>query len=110
MGSLETSVLEQLWTHRDGATPAEVHDALADLAYTTVMTILTRLWKKGRVDRTPRGRTFVYRAVVTEAELVAERMEHALDQTRNRRAALSHFVTGLSAKDEKLLRSLLEER
>ena len=31
-----------------GATPREVKDALAgDLAYTTVMTILARLWRKG---------------------------------------------------------------
>ncbi len=72
MGSLEAAVLEQLWARPEGATPAAVHDALgADLAYTTVMTILTRLWKKGLVDREPQGRSFAYRPLVSEAELVA---------------------------------------
>jgi predicted transcriptional regulator len=111
MGSLETAVLEQLWSHPNGATPAEVHDALgADLAYTTVMTILARLWKKGLAEREPRGRSFAYRPMVSEAELAAKRMGTALEQTRDRRAALSQFVSGLSAKDERLLRKLLEDR
>jgi len=111
MGSLETTVLEQLWATPGGATPAQVHEALGtDLAYTTVMTVLTRLWKKGLVDRSPYGRSFTYRPVVSEAELAARRMDLALDQTRDRRAALSQFVNSLSVKDERLLRKLLEER
>ena len=111
MGSLETTVLEHLWATPSGATPAEVHAALGtDLAYTTVMTILTRLWKKELVEREPHGRSFKYRPVVSEAELAARRMDRALQQSRDRRAALSQFVNGLSTKDERVLRKLLEDR
>ena len=111
MGSLEATVLEYLWGTPEGATPAEVHDELgADLAYTTVTTILTRLWKKGLVDREPRGRSFSYAPNVSEAEHVARRMGRALEQSHDRRAALNHFVNNLSAKDGRLLRTLLEER
>jgi predicted transcriptional regulator len=50
----------------------------------------------------------VYRAGVTEADLAATRMRAALEQTRNREAALARFVDELSSKDEHLLRRLLE--
>lgn len=111
MGSLEAAVLEQLWAQGSGVTPAEVHANLEiELAYTTVMTILTRLWKKGLATREEHGRTYVYRPAVTEAELAARRMRLVLEQTRDRQGALSQFVSGLSAKDEKLLRKLLGDR
>jgi len=111
MGSLETAVLAQLWAHPDGATPSEIlSDLTIDVAYTTVTTILARLWKKRLVEREARGRTFVYRSLLSESELAARRIESVLEQTHDRRAALSQFVDGLSAKDGRLLRKLLEER
>lgn len=111
MGSLETAVLEQLWSHPDGATPGQVHDGLtAEVAYTTVTTILTRLWNKGLAAREQHGRSYLYRPLVSEAELAARRMGVVLEQTRDRQAALSQFVSALSAKDEKLLRKLLGGR
>lgn len=57
MGALETRVLEELWGSGGALTPAQVQAAIdGDLAYTTVMTILTRLWKKGQVTRSRSGR------------------------------------------------------
>lgn len=109
-GALERAVLECLWAEPDGATPGEVRAVLGeDLAYTTVMTILRRLWQKGLVDREKDGRAHVYRARVSEAEFAATGMHRALSATTDGPAALSRFVGGLSAKDERALRQILEE-
>lgn len=108
MGSLEAEVLTQLWGLDGPATPRQVLAALdADLAYTTVMTILIRLCKKGLVERQRRGRAYAYRAVVTEAELTARRMRAMLDRSRDREAALSRFVDELPVREERALRRIL---
>lgn len=109
MGSLESKVLTELWAADRGLTPAEVLDALGeDLAYTTVMTILTRLWKKDLLARERRGRAFVYCPLVNEAEHAASRMRAQLDRVSDREAVLSRFVGSLSRRDERTLRSALE--
>jgi predicted transcriptional regulator len=108
MGTLEAEVLRQLWDSREPATPGQVHEALgADIAYTTVMTVLTRLWQKGLVDRERQGRAYAYRALVTEADLTAGRMRDALDRAQDREAVLSRFVDTLSTRDAKALRKVL---
>ncbi len=110
MGSLENAVLQELWARPNGATPSEVLDALAeDLAYTTVMTVLTRLWTKDLVDRERRGRAYAYVAKVSEADLAASRMHDTLRRVKDRQAALGRFVGTLSRRDEKALRRLLDD-
>lgn len=79
-----------------------------DLAYTTIMTILTRLHAKGAVSREREGRAFAWRAVSDEAGLAALRMRRVLDGETDRGAVLARFVTGLSAGDESVLRELLD--
>lgn len=109
-GLLEAEVLAALWSSDEGATPGEVHQAMGDgLAYTTVMTILSRLWKKGLVDRERQGRAYRYRPKVTEAELAAQRMRRHLDQVGDREAALLTFVGLLGAKDARALRRIVEQ-
>ena len=109
MGALEQDVLRQVWSKPEGITPGEVLEGLdADLAYTTVMTILTRLWKKGLVDRTQRGRAYAYLPAVSEAELAATRMRETLSRTADREATLSRFVDSLSRRDEAALRRILD--
>ena len=108
MGALEADVLRRLWDAGEPATPGQVHQALgADIAYTTVMTVLTRLWNKGLVDRERQGRAYAYRALVSEADLSARRMREELVRARNREAVLSRFVDTLSARDAKALRKVL---
>jgi predicted transcriptional regulator len=109
MGELEHDVLVQLWAMPDGGTPADVLEALGEsLAYTTVMTILSRLWQKGLVDRERRGRAYLYRPKVSEAELAANRMRASLLNASDRKKVLSHFVEGLSAREARTLRALLD--
>jgi predicted transcriptional regulator len=108
MGELESEVLGLLWAADGALTPNEVLDRLGGgIAYTTAMTILSRLWQKGLAEREPRGRAFAYRPAVTEAELAAQRMRATLDRTNDREAALARFVGTLSKKDEQALRRLL---
>lgn len=109
MGSLEAEVLATLWAMDDGGTPGEVLDRVGGgLAYTTVMTILTRLWRKELVTRVREGRAYRYRPHLSEAEFAAARMQEQLDQAGDREAALSRFVGSLSRKDERILRKLLQ--
>lgn len=110
MGELESDVLSLLWAADTPLTPGEVLERLGDgLAYTTAMTILTRLWQKGLVEREQRGRAYAYWPAITEAELAAQRMQATLDHVRDREGALSRFVGSLSKKDERTLRSVLSQ-
>ncbi|MGI5469563.1 BlaI/MecI/CopY family transcriptional regulator [Streptomyces sp. CA-132043] len=109
-GELEAQVLSVLRLSSGPATAAWVQERLdGDLAYTTVMTILSRLLTKGAVTRERLGRAFVWQAASDEAGLAALRMRRVLDGEADREAVLASFVTALSADDERLLRGLLHE-
>lgn len=74
LGELEQAVMQILWASPEAMSVREVHARLApdrDLAYTTVMTVLDRLTKKGIVRRNLDGRAWHYRPVATWAELVS---------------------------------------
>jgi predicted transcriptional regulator len=110
MGELEAAVMEVLWDRGGWLTPGEVHEVLAarrPLAYTTVMTILVRLWQKGRLERERDGRAFAYRPLDTREEHAARRMRELLTDVTDRPAVLSHFLNGLPAADRAQLRRLL---
>ncbi|WP_245703131.1 BlaI/MecI/CopY family transcriptional regulator [Streptomyces lushanensis] len=107
-GELESLVLAALRQAPGPVTAAWVQERLGgDLAYTTVMTILTRLQAKRAVTRERAGRSFEWRAASDEAGLAALRMRKVLDAEADREAVLARFVTALSADDERLLRDLL---
>ena len=109
-GALERDVLTALWRAAAPLTPGEVRGQLdGDLAYTTVMTVLARLFDKGLVDRSTRGRAFAYAPLVSESELVAKQMASALSSTRDHTGALGGFVGGLNKRDRAALRALLAE-
>ncbi|MFV2121599.1 BlaI/MecI/CopY family transcriptional regulator [Streptomyces sp. Act-28] len=109
-GELEAEVLTALRSASRPVTAAYVQERLGrGLAYTTVITILTRLQAKGAVVRQRAGRAFEWTAVADEAGLVALRMRRLLDAEADREAVLSRFVTALLPDDERLLRDLLAQ-
>jgi len=109
-GELEAAVLTVLQAAGSPLPPAEVRDRLgAGLAYTTVVTILSRLHDKGVLVRRKAGRAFLYAPVADEPGLAARRMAQMLDAEPDREAVLARFVSGLSGKDEELLRRMLGE-
>lgn len=110
LGELERVVMEQLWAASDALTVREVHEQLAasrDLAYTTVMTVLDRLAKKGLTERERDGKAWRYRAAAPREELVADLMRDALDGAGDRGAALVRFVDQVSDEEAALLREAL---
>jgi predicted transcriptional regulator len=111
IGELEHQVLTAIWQSDRGLTPAETLDGLGgSIAYTTVLTVLTRLWQKDLLFRSREGKAHRYEAAVTEADLVAGRMRAALDTASNHELAMSRFVGSLSASEAEALRALLKPR
>jgi len=110
-GALEQRVLDCVWKLGE-ATVADVHAAFADShAYTTVMTTLDRLYKKGALARRKRGRAFVYAAARSRAELergIAGRLLRALLHGGHTSAepVLSTLVDAVSERDRDLLDEL----
>lgn len=107
-GALEQEVLSALWAADTPMTPAAVQTELgADLAYTTIKTILDRLHDKGLVTRTREGKAYAYSPVVEQADLAAGAMRAALEGSSDRPAVLSKFLGEISAADAELIRGLL---
>jgi len=103
-------VLAVLWAANGPMSPAEVGSALPNgYAYTTVMTVLTRLWNKGLVARHARGRGYAYQPVLSESELATRRMAETLAAAGDRADVLACFVGTLSKRDVKQLRRLLDD-
>ncbi|MFJ8543328.1 BlaI/MecI/CopY family transcriptional regulator [Streptomyces sp. NPDC093586] len=109
-GELEALVLSALREADGPASAGWVQERLGgDLAYTTVVTILTRLLAKGVVTRERSGRSFAWTPASDQAGLAAHKMRKVLDGRSDREAVLASFVTSLEPDDERLLRELLDQ-
>ncbi|WP_037909288.1 BlaI/MecI/CopY family transcriptional regulator [Actinacidiphila yeochonensis] len=107
-GELESEVLAALWAAGEPIGAGTVREQVAgEPAYTTVLTILTRLHHKGLVVRTRAGRSHLYAPVRDEAGQAAAGMRELLEHGGDRAAVLARFVSELPAEDEKLLEQLL---
>lgn len=105
LGPLEADVLRALWASEG---PTSVRDVLERLnegrskpyAYTTIMTVLSRLAEKGILSRRRRGRGYVYEAAVRDpAEIAVRDVLRDFGQT-----AVAHFVEEARADPELLAR------
>ncbi len=111
-GELSGLVLDILQRAGRPLTPGEVLGRLqgagaGPLAYTTVVTILSRLHAQGIANRSRAGRAYAYQATAGHAQLAARRMRRVLDAEDDRADVLASFVDGLSTRDERVLRELL---
>ncbi|MFP4636281.1 MAG: BlaI/MecI/CopY family transcriptional regulator [Nitriliruptoraceae bacterium] len=114
LGTLEYEVMRALWQ----TAPASVHAVReqvnrrrsgdAQLAYTTVMTVLARLHDKGVVDRERRGRGYDYTPAFDEAQLVEHLGRREVSELLDRygEVALAQFAAALEQADPQLLRRL----
>jgi len=115
-GELEAAALAVLQAAGSALTPGQVRDRLGEqpggghLAYSTVVTILSRLYAKGVLIRSRSGRAYSYAPVADEPGLAARRMRGVLEAEPDREAVLARFVSGMSPADEQLLRRMLAEQ
>ena len=109
-GMLEDEVLAVLWRHGRAMSAAEVRDELGgEPAYTTVMTTLARLYRKGLATRVRRGRGYAYSPSVDEAGHTAAAMNDLLRRRSDHAAVLARFVSELAPEDERVLQRLLRD-
>lgn len=107
-GAREAEILDLLQRADGALTPGEVTERLGDdLAYSSVVTILTRMHTKGLLTRTARGRAYAYAPVTDDAGFAARRMRSVLEERPDREAVLARFADELSDHDAGLLRQLL---
>jgi predicted transcriptional regulator len=117
LGPLEQELLSALWM-RGSATVREMLDAGGiNLAYTTVMTTLDRLYKKQLLNRSAEGRAFRYSPRYTQEELekaaVGETVRQMLGSGEAAALPLSYLVEAVSEHDAGLLddlQRLLDEK
>jgi predicted transcriptional regulator len=111
-GSLEHEVLLCLAAAKGPLTAADVQNEIGGLAYTTVMTTLSRLHAKAAIERTLRGRAYEYTLVggtqAAQSNMTAHQMVKLLDEEADRASVLTRFVAALKPEDERLLTDLLE--
>ncbi len=112
-GALEREVIACVAAADHPLTPAEVLAELdRGLAYTTVMTTLSRLHDKGALVREVDGRAFRYSLAATvemlESSLTARQMRRLLEAGTDRAGVLARFVADLEPDDERVLAQLLQ--
>lgn len=110
LGPLEQRVLEALWERGNATVRELVEGARMDLAYTTLMTTLDRLFKKNLLSREAEGRAFRYAPRFTREELHREAAGEAFRQLLNASPAaalpLSYLVEIVTEHDAELLNDL----
>jgi len=110
LGELEAEIMDRLWSW---GRPATVRDVVDDInrhrpvAYTTVMTVADILHGKGLLRRTKEGRAWLYEPVRSREEYTAAVMQDVLGLSKDRPAALAHFVNQMSADEVAALRAAL---
>jgi predicted transcriptional regulator len=111
-GELEAAIMELLW---DAGTSRLVREVVAELqparvlAYTTVMTVMDNLHRKGCLTRERDGRAWRYRAALTRQAYAGRLMNDALHSSSDRAGALAHFVENIDADDADALHAALAE-
>ena len=116
LGDLQLRIMKILWM-REEATVAEVFEALgkgADLAYTTVSTMLRKMEARGLITHRTVGRSFVYRAKVASEAVSRSMIDHLVDRMfeGNLTAAVNHLLITreVSREELKALERLIAER
>ena len=103
-------MLEALWLRGDATVRDMVDGECQDLAYTTVMTTLDRLFKKNLLSREAEGRAFRYKPRFTREELhrevAGEAFRQLLDASPLSSLPLSYLVEILTERDTQLLDDL----
>lgn len=111
LGDLEAVIMDRLWSWQRKVTVREVFDDLRStrkIAYTTVMTVMDTLNRKGILRRNMDGRAYRYEAVLSREEHSAKLMQAVLAGSSDRTATMVAFVEQMSRTEATRLRKALE--
>ena len=111
-GELDAAIMELLW---DAERPPLVRDVVNDLhpkrplAYTTVMTVMDNLYRKGWLTRERDGRAWRYSVAVSRQAYTVQLMNDALEASSDRAGALARFVEQIDTDDDAALTQTLHD-
>jgi predicted transcriptional regulator len=109
-GDLEAVIMHRVWEHDEPVTVRDLFDDLSaerTIAYTTVMSTMDNLHRKGWLDRVREGKAYRYTATASREEYGARLMREALADGGDAEAVLSHFVAQIGSGESEALRSVL---
>lgn len=112
-GELEAVVMDQLWAMGGAATVREVLERLQgerSIAYTTVLSTMDNLHRKGHLTRVREGKAHRYQTVVGHAEHAAGLMRQAMSADADSEAVLTHFIGEMSEAELGRLQQVLARR
>ena len=110
LGDLEATVMDRVWAREDGVTVREVFDELTgvrQIAYTTVLSTMDNLHRKGWVRRDREGKAYRYWPTMTREERSANLMRAAFSAGGDREAVLAFFVGQMTAEESAQLKAAL---
>jgi len=109
-GQLEAVVMARVWAADRPVLVREVLEQIQrerDIAYTTVMTVMDNLHRKGVLSREQEGRAYRYQAVRSREEHTADLMEEVLATSGDKAATLMHFIQQIDDGELETLRKAL---
>ena len=110
-GDLEASVMDVLWDARRPLLVRDVVDSIRPdraLAYTTIMTVLDNLHRKGWLERARDGRAWRYEPRLDRQAYTAMLMREALTVSDDRTGVLARFIEEIDPEDAAALADLLQ--
>jgi predicted transcriptional regulator len=109
-GELEAVIMHRVWQHAEPVTVRELFDELASertIAYTTVMSTMDNLHRKGWLDRVKEGKAYRYTATASRALYSSRLMREALVDGGDAEVVLSHFIAQIGSGESEALQSVL---
>lgn len=112
-GELEAVLMHRIWDHGGTLTVRDLFEELRaerGIAYTTVMSTMDNLHRKGWLARERDGKAYRYTAVASREEYSARLMAEALAGAGDTEAVLSHFVAAMDGGQAQALRAVLDKQ
>ena len=109
-GDLEAVIMDRVWAHESPVTVRDLFEELRaerNIAYTTVMSTMDNLHRKGWLARERDGKAYRYPAVASREEYSARLMREAMAEAGDAEAVLSHFVAQMDGTESAALRAVL---
>ena len=109
-GELEAVLMQRIWDHGGTVTVRDLFEELREernIAYTTVMSTMDNLHRKGWLARERDGKAYRYAAVASREEYSARLMREAMAGAGDTEAVLSHFVAQMDGSESAALRGNL---